>query len=264
MNIREKAHYALKKFYGYDTFKEGQLEVIEKIINKSDVFCLLPTGGGKSVCYQIPSIILSGITIVISPLISLMKDQVDNLKELGLKGAFINSSINTEKMKEILNDAALGEYKILYIAPERLESDYFRRMIKGLDISHIAVDEAHCVSEWGHDFRKSYRKIKVFCDELDKRPVISAFTATATKEVMEDSIKLLSLNHPYIYKGNINRNNLRIKILKEIDKEEVTHIIREHEAESGIIYCASRKEVDELYSVLRDIGFSVLKYHGGM
>lgn len=264
MDIREKAHYALKKFYGYNSFREGQLEVIEKIANKDDVFCLLPTGGGKSICYQIPSIILNGITLVISPLISLMKDQVDNLKEVGIKGVFINSSLSLERIKEILKDASLGEYKIIYISPERLESEYFRKMVRGINISHIAIDEAHCVSEWGHDFRQSYREIKPFYESLKERPVISAFTATATEAVIEDSIKLLGLKTPYIYKGDINRSNLKINILKEIDKREITHMIREHEDESGIIYCSSRKEVDELYYFLRDVGFGVLKYHGGM
>lgn len=264
MNIKDKAYYALNKFYGYKSFREGQLEVIEKIAFNKDVFCLLPTGGGKSVCYQIPSIILDGVTIVISPLISLMKDQVDNLRELGIKGTFINSSLSNEKIKEILKDAMFGEYKIIYISPERLESEYFKKMIREINISHIAIDEAHCVSEWGHDFRKSYRAIKPFYNSLKKRPVISAFTATATKEVMEDSIKLLGLNNPYIYKGDINRNNLKISVLKEIDKEEVKDIIRDHEDESGIIYCSSRKEVDELYYILNDLGYSVLKYHGGM
>ncbi|AIY84515.1 ATP-dependent DNA helicase RecQ [Clostridium baratii str. Sullivan] len=265
MNNTQRAYYALKKFYGYDSFREGQLEIINKILNKIDSFILMPTGGGKSICYQIPSIIFEGITLVISPLISLMKDQVDSLKESGINGIYINSSLKSEEIKEILKDASLGLYKIIYISPERLESNYFKNIIKDLNICHIAIDEAHCVSEWGHDFRKSYRYIKPFYESLKNRPVISAFTATATKEVREDAIKLLGLNNPYEYLGDINRSNLNIDILKEVDKEEeLKTIIRSHEDESGIVYCMSRKEVDIIYSRLNDIGYSVLKYHAGM
>lgn len=265
MNNTQRAYYALKKFYGYDSFREGQLEIINKILNKIDSFILMPTGGGKSICYQIPSIIFEGITLVISPLISLMKDQVDSLKESGINGIYINSSLKSEEIKEILKDASLGLYKIIYISPERLESNYFKNIIKDLNICHIAIDEAHCVSEWGHDFRKSYRYIKPFYESLKNRPVISAFTATATKEVREDAIKLLGLNNPYEYLGDINRSNLNIDILKEVDKEEeLKTIIRSHEDESGIVYCMSRKEVDIIYSRLNYIGYSVLKYHAGM
>lgn len=265
MNNTQRAYYALKKFYGYDSFREGQLEIINKILNKIDSFILMPTGGGKSICYQIPSIIFEGITLVISPLISLMKDQVDSLKESGINGIYINSSLRSEEIKEILKDASLGLYKIIYISPERLESNYFKNIIKDLNICHIAIDEAHCVSEWGHDFRKSYRYIKPFYESLRNRPVISAFTATATKEVREDAIKLLGLNNPYKYLGDINRSNLNINILKEVDKEEeLKTIIRSHEDESGIVYCTSRKEVDIIYNRLADIGYSVLKYHAGM
>ena len=265
MNNTQRAYYALKKFYGYDSFREGQLEIINKILNKIDSFILMPTGGGKSICYQIPSIIFEGITLVISPLISLMKDQVDSLKESGINGIYINSSLKSEEIKEILKDASLGLYKIIYISPERLESNYFKNIIKDLNICHIAIDEAHCVSEWGHDFRKSYRYIKPFYESLRNRPVISAFTATATKEVREDAIKLLGLNNPYKYLGDINRSNLNINVLKEVDKEEeLKNIIRSHEDESGIVYCTSRKEVDIIYNRLADIGYSVLKYHAGM
>ena len=265
MNNTQRAYYALKKFYGYDSFREGQLEIINKILNKIDSFILMPTGGGKSICYQIPSIIFEGITLVISPLISLMKDQVDSLKESGINGIYINSSLKSEEIKEILKDASLGLYKIIYISPERLESNYFKNIIRDLNICHIAIDEAHCVSEWGHDFRKSYRYIKPFYESLKNRPVISAFTATATKEVREDASKLLGLNNPYKYLGDINRSNLNINILKEVDKEEeLKTIIRSHEDESGIVYCMSRKEVDIIYSRLNDIGYSVLKYHAGM
>ena len=265
MDNKEKIFYVLKKYYGYSTLRRGQFEIINSILNKEDTFCLMPTGAGKSVCYQIPAIILSGMTIVISPLISLMKDQVDNLTELGVKSAYINSTQTMENIKNILIEASLGGYKIIYVAPERLESKIFKDMVKDLDICQIAIDEAHCVSQWGHDFRKSYLQISEFYKILKTKPVISAFTATATDEVRMDSIKLLGLNNPYMYIGDINRENLNISVFKEIDKlEEVKDIIRAHDEQSGIVYCAARKEVDSLYYYLKELGYSVGKYHGGL
>lgn len=265
MNIKEKALYALKKFYGYDSFREGQLNIILNILDGKDVFCIMPTGAGKSMCYQIPALIMEGVTLVISPLISLMKDQVDGLKENGINAAFINSTLAMDEIKNILRDASLGMYKLIYIAPERLESRVFIKMISDLNISQIAVDEAHCVSEWGHDFRESYTYIKPFMQSLKSNPVISGFTGTATLEVKEDSIKLLGVTNPYIYIGDINRHNLSINILKEEDKiEGIKDIIKGHEDESGIVYCLSRKEVENLYYHLRDLGYSVGMYHGGL
>lgn len=265
MDNKEKIFYALKKYYGYTTFRRGQFEIINSILNGKDTFCLMPTGAGKSICYQIPATLFQGITIVISPLISLMKDQVDNLINAGIKAAFINSTQNMETIKKILLDASMGDYKIIYVSPERLESRIFRDMIKDLQISQIVIDEAHCVSQWGHDFRKSYLEISKFYNILKNKPIISAFTATATEEVRIDSIKLLGLNDPYIYKGDINRENLNLSILKEVDKlETLKDIIRQHEEQSGIVYCASRKEVDNLYYYLKDLGFNIGKYHGGL
>ncbi|WP_294374166.1 DNA helicase RecQ [uncultured Clostridium sp.] len=265
MDNRQRIFYALKKYYGFDTLRRGQYEIITSILNNRDTFCLMPTGGGKSLCYQIPAILFQGVTIVISPLISLMKDQVDNLSETGIKGAYINSTQNMDTIKKILLDASMGEYKIIYISPERLESRVFIDMVKDIHISQIAIDEAHCVSQWGHDFRKSYLSISDFYEKLKSKPVISAFTATATKEVREDSIKLLGLKNPFIYRGDINRENLRLQVLKEVDKlEELKDIIRENQEESGIIYCASRKEVDMLHYYLKDLGYNVGKYHGGL
>ncbi|MBN1072231.1 DNA helicase RecQ [Clostridium botulinum] len=265
MDNKEKIFYLLKKYYGYSTLRRGQYEIISSILNGKDTFCLMPTGAGKSICYQIPALIFNGITIVISPLISLMKDQVDNLVESGIKAAYINSTQSLDEIKNILLEASINEYKIIYIAPERLESNIFRNMIKGLNISQIAIDEAHCVSQWGHDFRKSYLQISEFYKLLNNKPVISAFTATATKEVKDDSINLLGLLKPYIYIGDINRENLNLNVLKDIDKlEELKDIIRSHEEQSGIVYCASQKEVDTLYYYLSDLGYSVGKYHGGL
>ncbi|MBZ9692730.1 DNA helicase RecQ [Clostridium sp. M14] len=265
MDNKEKIFYLLKKYYGYSTLRRGQYEIISSILNGRDTFCLMPTGAGKSICYQIPALIFNGITLVISPLISLMKDQVDNLVESGIKAAYINSTQSIDEIKNILLEASINEYKIIYIAPERLESNIFRNMIKDLDISQIAIDEAHCVSQWGHDFRKSYLQISEFYKLLKNKPIISAFTATATKEVKDDSINLLGLFKPYIYIGDINRENLNLNVLKEIDKlEELKDIIISHEEQSGIVYCASQKEVDTLYYYLSDLGYSVGKYHGGL
>jgi len=265
MDTKQKIFYALKKYYGFDTLRRGQFEIINSILNGVDTFCLMPTGAGKSICYQIPAIIMQGVTIVISPLISLMKDQVDNLVGAGIKAAYINSTQNMDTIRSILIEASMGEYKIIYISPERLESKIFRELIKDLHICQIATDEAHCVSQWGHDFRQSYLGISDFYKSLKIKPIISAFTATATSEVREDSIKLLGLEKPYIYKGDINRENLNLNILREVDKiETVKDIIRKNEGESGIVYCASRNEVDNLYYYLKDLGFNVGKYHGGL
>ena len=230
-----------------------------------DSFAIMPTGGGKSVCYQIPAAIFSGITLVISPLISLMKDQVDNVNDVGINAEYINSTQSLDEIKYIFERCYKDEVKLLYIAPERLENDYFIRMLRKLTISQVAVDEAHCVSMWGHDFRKSYTNIAAFIRSLQKRPIVTAFTATATMEVRKDIIKLLELSNPYTYLGSFNRDNLSINVHIEEDKLEfVKDMIREKEEESGIIYCLTRKEVDALYDYLKEHGYNVGKYHGGI
>ena len=255
----------LNKYYGYNTFRKGQYEIISNILRGRDSFCILPTGGGKSICYQIPALLFKGITIVISPLISLMKDQVDNLNSNGINARYINSTQRLELSDEIIGLCKRGEVKLLYIAPEKLENEFFKRKLRTLNISQIAIDEAHCVSMWGHDFRKSYSLIAEFINTLRVRPIITAFTATATEIVREDVIKLLGLRNPYIYVGSFDRENLEIKLHIEEDKLElVKDIIREKESEAGIIYCATRKEVDGLYYYLKDLGYNVLKYHGGL
>jgi ATP-dependent DNA helicase RecQ len=255
----------LEKYFGYNSFREGQLEIISNILRGKDSFCIMPTGGGKSICYQIPALIFNGITLVISPLISLMKDQVDSINDIGIKAEYINSTQSLDEIKNILRRCYDGEVKLLYIAPERLESEYFNKMLRKLWISQIAIDEAHCVSIWGHDFRKSYKYIDPFIKSLNIRPVITAFTATATEEVRLDIIKLLDLVNPYTYLGSFNRENLEIIINKEEDKAEfVKDYIRDNEEESGIIYCATRKEVDALYYYLKERGFNTAKYHGGL
>ena len=255
----------LNKYYGYNSFRKGQYEIISNILRGRDSFCILPTGAGKSICYQIPALMFNGITIVISPLISLMKDQVDNLNSNGINARYINSTQKLEVSDEIIELCKKGEVKLLYIAPEKLENEFFKRKLRLLNISQIAIDEAHCVSMWGHDFRKSYGLIAEFIDNLRIRPVVTAFTATATEVVRKDVINLLKLRNPYIYIGSFDRENLEIKLYIEEDKLElVKDIIREREGESGIIYCATRKEVDGLYYYLKDLGYDVLKYHGGL
>ena len=255
----------LNKYYGYNSFRKGQYEIISNILRGRDSFCILPTGAGKSICYQIPALMFNGITIVISPLISLMKDQVDNLNSNGINARYINSTQKLEVSDEIIELCKKGEVKLLYIAPEKLENEFFKRKLILLNISQIAIDEAHCVSMWGHDFRKSYGLIAEFIDNLRIRPVVTAFTATATEIVRKDVINLLKLRNPYIYIGSFDRENLEIKLYIEEDKLElVKDIIREREGEAGIIYCATRKEVDGLYYYLKDLGYDVLKYHGGL
>lgn len=255
----------LNKYYGYNSFRKGQYEIISNILRGRDSFCILPTGAGKSICYQIPALMFNGITIVISPLISLMKDQVDNLNSNGINAQYINSTQKLEVSDEIIELCKKGEVKLLYIAPEKLENEFFKRKLRLLNISQIAIDEAHCVSMWGHDFRKSYGLIAEFIDNLRIRPVVTAFTATATEVVRKDVINLLKLRNPYICIGSFDRENLEIKLYIEEDKLElVKDIIREREGEAGIIYCATRKEVDGLYYYLKDLGYDVLKYHGGL
>ena len=255
----------LNKYYGYNSFRKGQYEIISNILRGRDSFCVLPTGAGKSICYQIPALMFNGITIVISPLISLMKDQVDNLNSNGINARYINSTQKLEVSDEIIELCKKGEVKLLYIAPEKLENEFFKRKLRLLNISQIAIDEAHCVSMWGHDFRKSYGLIAEFIDNLRIRPVVTAFTATATEVVRKDVINLLKLRNPHIYIGSFDSENLEIKLYIEEDKLElVKDIIREREGEAGIIYCATRKEVDGLYYYLKDLGYDVLKYHGGL
>lgn len=261
----ERPIKVLNRLFGYKEFRNGQFEIINNILKKRDSFCIMPTGGGKSICYQIPAFIFEGITIVISPLIALMKDQVDNINNIGIKAKYINSTNTLDEVKEIIDMCYLGQVKLLYISPERLKNNYFINAIKTLNISQIAIDEAHCISMWGHDFRKSYRDIEGFVRIFRNRPVVSAFTATATKEVLEDSIKLLNLNNPYIYKGSFDRENLEINVHKEIDKLEfIRDFLKGNEEKSGIIYCLTRKEVEALYDYLNDLNFSVLKYHAGL
>ena len=255
----------LKSYFGYSSFRKGQEEIINEIINKKDVVAIMPTGGGKSICYQVPALILDGITIVISPLISLMKDQVDGLNSMGINSAYINSSLSNLEINDILLKVKNEDIKILYIAPERLESMEFLNTISNAKVALIAVDEAHCVSQWGHDFRSSYRRISKFINILRERPIVSAFTATATKEVREDIVKLLDLNNPKVFISGFDRENLKIIIEKGINKKAyILNYINANLDSSGIVYCATRKEVDSLYELLDERGLSVTRYHAGL
>lgn len=255
----------LEKYYGYKSFRRGQEKIIDTIVEGRDVLAIMPTGGGKSICYQVPALMLEGLTIVISPLISLMKDQVDTLKDMGIKGAYINSSLTSEEENNIIKDLEMGDIKILYIAPERLESGLFLDVISRCDISQIAVDEAHCISQWGHDFRSSYRRISQFINLLKKRPIVTAFTATASEEVRNDIVSLLKLKDPEVFVTGFNRENLTINIVKgESKKAYMLKYIEDNIDVSGIIYAATRKEVDNIYELLSSKGFSVTHYHAGL
>ena len=263
MNI--KPLDVLHKYYGYTSFRKGQENIITSIINKEDVLAIMPTGGGKSICYQVPALCLDGITIVISPLISLMKDQVDALKTMGVKARLINSSLSNSEYNEALEEIENDECKIIYIAPERLDSMDFVNIIRGKNISQVAIDEAHCVSQWGHDFRVSYKKIPYFINRLDKRPIVTAFTATASNEVREDIINILDLHNPAVYITGFDRENLSINIVKSSSKNKYTlDYVENHKNESGIIYASTRKEVETIYEGLLKRNYSVAKYHAGL
>ena len=256
---------ALKAVFGYDSFRPGQEAVINAILEGRDILAVMPTGAGKSLCYQVPAMLLSGITLVISPLISLMQDQVKALNEAGVDAAFINSSLSEKELNDTFKNAYKGHYKIIYVAPERLMSEGFISFAKSVEISMVTVDEAHCISQWGQDFRPSYMDIAEFINILDKRPIISAFTATATQNVREDIICSLGLSNPYFLVTGFDRENLFFQVDKPQNKERfILDFIERHRGESGIIYCATRKNVDSLYTLLRKQHISVGKYHAGM
>ncbi|PTW02803.1 RecQ-like ATP-dependent DNA helicase [Halanaerobium saccharolyticum] len=255
----------LNKYYGYSSFRKGQQELIENIIAGRDTVAVMPTGSGKSLCYQIPALIFEGLTIVISPLISLMKDQVDALKEMGIKATFINSSIANQELEMRIEAAAAGEYKLLYVAPERLNSFRFLKLLQQIDIEMIAVDEAHCVSQWGHDFRPSYLNISQVIDRLKPRPILSAFTATATPAVRKDISKQLQMENPNIYTGGFDRANLSFKLRKGIDKDQfLKDYLKVNSEQPGIIYAATRKEVNRIYELLAGLDYQVGRYHAGL
>lgn len=263
--IYKTSKEALKAVFGYDSFRPGQESVINAILEGRDILAVMPTGAGKSLCYQVPAMLLSGITLVISPLISLMQDQVKALNEAGVDAAFINSSLSEKELNDTFKNAYKGHYKIIYVAPERLMSEGFISLAKSIEISMITVDEAHCISQWGQDFRPSYMDIAEFINILGKRPIISAFTATATQNVREDIICSLGLSDPYFLVTGFDRENLFFQVDKPQNKDRfILDYIERHRGESGIIYCATRKNVESLYTLLRKQNISVAKYHAGM
>lgn len=263
--INKSPQSVLEKYYGYKSFREGQENIINSIVQGRDVLAIMPTGGGKSICYQVPALMLEGLTIVISPLISLMKDQVDTLKDMGVEAEYINSTLSSAEENDIINKIERNQVKILYIAPERLGSSGFLNIIGRCSISQIAVDEAHCISQWGHDFRSSYKKISHFIGILNKRPTVTAFTATASEEVRDDIIRLLKLENPKVFITGFNRENLFINIIKGGDKKNyLLDYINNNSDVSGIIYASTRKEVDNIYELLCSKGYSAVHYHAGL
>ncbi len=267
----KEAEKILKQYYGFDHFREGQVPMIRNVLEGRDVLGIMPTGAGKSVCYQVPALMMDGITIVISPLISLMKDQVGTLNQMGVHAAFLNSSLSTGQYFKALQLAKEGRYKIIYVAPERLATDSFLdfALSAQVKISFLAVDEAHCVSQWGQDFRPSYLKILDFLNRLPYRPVVGAYTATATAEVKEDILAILKLQNPYVETSGFDRENLFFAVKKPENKyKELVAYLKEKgydsSGDSGIIYCLTKKNVEEVCFDLRKEGFSVTRYHAGL
>ncbi len=260
-----KKNQILKQYFGYDNFRQGQEEIIDSILNRRDVMGIMPTGAGKSLCFQVPALMLEGITLVVSPLISLMKDQVQALIANGVPAAFINSTLNYNQTLKAIDNAKNGKYKIIYVAPERLDTSEFTGFSQKAHISMVTVDEAHCVSQWGQNFRPSYLKISGFVDKLPKRPIISAFTATATSEVKEDIIDILKLEDPFEMTTGFNRENLYFEVQKPADKyRAVLKYLRDNTDKSGIIYCSTRKAVEEVCSSLIEDNYQATRYHAGL
>ncbi|MCI8813446.1 MAG: DNA helicase RecQ [Oscillibacter sp.] len=256
---------ALKTYFGYDAFRGGQEAVIDALLSGRDALAIMPTGAGKSVCYQIPALLLPGITLVISPLVSLMRDQVTALVQMGVPAAFLNSSLTFRQYLLALDRARAGRYKIIYAAPERLETEGFRSFAQAADISLIAVDEAHCISQWGQDFRPSYLNIPAFAASLPRRPVMGAFTATATPEVKEDIQRLLALRDPLRAATGFNRKNLFFEVRQPGDKKAaLLELVKGRPGKCGIVYCSTRKAVEEVCQFLRDQGVPAARYHAGL
>lgn len=265
MPVLKKAEEILKKYYGYKEFKNGQEKIIDNILSGKDTLAILPTGAGKSICFQIPALLFKGLTVVITPLISLMKNQVDVLQNIEIPATFINSSLGFSDIEKRIYDTKQKRVKLLYIAPERLTSQSFVSLLKTLDISLLAVDEAHCISQWGHDFRPSYLSIGPFIKELPVRPVIAGFTATATPRVKKEIPELLSFRNPTVYTASFNRENLYFSVIKgENKKRFILDYVLENRELTGIIYCSTRKETESLYDTLLERNYKVGKYHAGM
>ena len=258
-----KAKEVLKKYFGYDDFREGQNDIIKSILSNCDTVGILPTGGGKSICYQVPGVMLPGVTLVISPLISLMKDQVDNLNDYGISSTYINSSLTAKEFKEVSSNILKGIYKIIYVAPERLDNELFLNIVSKIKVSQVAIDEAHCISQWGHDFRPSYLNIAPFIDSFKERPLVTAFTATATPKVKEDIVKTLKIK-PNIFQNGFDRPNLTFSVIRNVDNMKyIKEFIEKHTGDIGIIYVATRKECESIQKELSK-KYKVALYHAGL
>lgn len=255
----------LKQYFGYDSFRPGQDELVRAILSGRDTLGIMPTGAGKSICYQVPAMLFPGLTLVISPLISLMKDQVGALVEVGVPAACINSAMSAEEFRDALYFAGRGQYKLLYVAPERLTAPSFLEFSKRVPISMVTVDEAHCISQWGQDFRPSYLKILDFLAELPERPLVSAFTATATAEVRDDIVQALGLHEPFIKTTGFDRPNLYFAVEQPTSKGmKLLQLLNERKDKSGIVYCSTRKNVEEICDLLLSRGLPATRYHAGL
>ncbi|NYF25116.1 ATP-dependent DNA helicase RecQ [Sporosarcina sp. JAI121] len=255
----------MSTYFGYPSFRTGQEQVIRGVMQQQDTLCVMPTGGGKSVCYQVPALVMEGTVLVISPLISLMKDQVDALHQAGIPAAYINSSLSTEEYFETMERAVSGEYQLLYVAPERLDSPTFKNQLRRMTIPMVAIDEAHCISQWGHDFRPAYRNISSIVSLFDEKPVVLALTATATPAVREDICRQLGISEANTVMTGFERANLTFSVVKGQDREKyVKEYVRKNEGEAGIIYAATRKAVDHVHDILQKSGVKVAKYHAGL
>ncbi|MCM3401615.1 DNA helicase RecQ [Cytobacillus oceanisediminis] len=260
-----QAENYLKKYFGYTSFRPGQQDIIQNILSQNNTLGILPTGGGKSICFQIPALVLPGTAIVISPLISLMKDQVDALSLAGIPAAFINSTLSSAEYQHVMAGIRNGEYKLVYVAPERFGSMAFLELLNDISISAIVFDEAHCISQWGHDFRPSYRSVVDELNSLYQKPVIAALTATATRDVAEDIRRLLNIGEEHTFITGFARENLSFHVLKGVNKRDfILQTIKKHKNEAGIIYTSSRKETDQLYQFLKSKNCSAAKYHAGL
>ena len=261
----DRKHEILKQYFGHTEFRQGQEDIIDSLLSGRDALCIMPTGAGKSVCYQIPALMLEGITIVVSPLISLMNDQVTSLVQSGVSAAYLNSTLTQGQYFRVLDNIRAGKYKLVYVAPERLMTDSFLQVCSEIDISMAAIDEAHCVSQWGQDFRPSYLKIPDFIDALDRRPIVGAFTATATQTVKNDIAELLRLSYPFSITTGFDRENLFFSVQRPQSKSAaLLELIRERSDRSGIVYCATRKGVEQVCDLLNENGFSATRYHAGL